>query len=151
MRTAAILLVFIAALSSGSESFGQAESHTGKTLLRIEHDQAAGTIRVFRVGSDQPILTQNAKPDFRPYIHPIVAPDGRGILTEFSPEHHRHQTGLYWGFTRVNGRDYFHHPEGDYWRRVSATVTQAEGAEVRWQTVYDLLDASGTPTLTETQ
>ena len=40
----------------------------------------------------------------------------------------------------VNGRDFFHNPQGDYWRRVSATVTQQSGDEVRWQTVYDLLD-----------
>ena len=39
----------------------------------------------------------------RPYIHPIVSPDGKGILTEYSPGHHKHQTGLYWGFTRING------------------------------------------------
>ncbi len=92
-----------------------------------------------------PILTQNARPDARPYLHPIAAPDGKGVLTEFSPEHHKHQTGLYWGFTRVNGRDYFHNPQGEYWRRVSATVTAASGDEVRWQTVYDLLDEAGTP------
>ena len=78
--------------------------------LRIVHDEAAGTIAVFRRGGQEPILTQNARVDFRPYIHPIAAPDGKGVLTEYSPEHHRHQTGLYWGFTRVNGRDYFHHP-----------------------------------------
>ena len=73
------------------------------------------------------------------------------MVTEFSPDHHKHQTGLYWGFTRVNGRDYFHNPQGDYWRRVSATVTQASGDEVRWQTVYDLLDEAKNAVLTETE
>ena len=72
------------------------------------------------------------------------------MVTEFSPEHHKHQTGLYWGFTRVNGRDYFHNPQGDYWRRASVSVTQASGNEVRWQTVYDLLDEAKNPVLTET-
>ncbi len=73
------------------------------------------------------------------------------MVTEFSPDHHKHQTGLYWGFTRVNGRDYFHNPQGDYWRRVSFTVTQASGNEVRWQTVYDLLDEAKNAVLTETE
>ena len=73
------------------------------------------------------------------------------MLTESSPAHHPHQTGLYWGFTRVNGRDYFHNRGADYWRRVSATVLQASGDEVRWQTVYDLLDENGAAILTETQ
>ncbi|MEE8116232.1 MAG: DUF6807 family protein, partial [Gemmatimonadales bacterium] len=123
--------------------------------LRVEHDESTGTISVFRVGGTTPIVTQHARADFRPYLHPIVAPDGKGVLTEYSPGHHKHQTGLYWGFTRVNGRDYFHHPEGDYWRRVSASVLVGEGegehAQVRWRTVYDLLGANGEPVLTETQ
>ena len=121
------------------------------TPLRIEHDTAASTISVYRTGSRQPIVTHNARPDTRPYMHPIAAPDGTGVLTEVSPSHHPHQTGLYWGFTRLNGRDYFHNRGGDYWRRVSATVTQAEGNGVRWETTYDLLDQAGTPVLTETQ
>jgi putative membrane-bound dehydrogenase-like protein len=72
------------------------------------------------------------------------------VLTELSPSHHKHQTGLFWGLTNVNGRDYFHNLGADYWRRVSVTVLQASGDEVRWQTVYDLLDAAGNAVLTET-
>ena len=34
---------------------------------------------------------------------------------------------------------------------MSATVLQATGDEVRWQTVYDLLDEGGQAVLTETQ
>ena len=123
--------------------------------LFLRQDAAAGTIKVFRSGEDDPILTQNARPDFRPYIHPIVAPDGRGVLTEYQPAHHLHQTGLYWGFTQVNGRDYFHHPEGTHWRRVSALILKPNSTptdlNVRWQTVYDLLDEAGEPILRETQ
>src|SRR5688500_16684365 len=119
--------------------------------LIARHDEQAGTISIFRRGEAKPVVTQNAKPDFRPYLHPIVAPDGKGVLTEYSPAHHKHQTGLYWGFTRLNGRDFFHNPQGDYWRRVSAAVLVAEGDEVRWQTVYELLDAGGAVLMTETQ
>ena len=42
-------------------------------------------IEVTRVGNPKPIVTQNARSDFRPYLHPIVAPDGKGELTEYSP------------------------------------------------------------------
>lgn len=120
------------------------------TPLSIRQNEAAGTIEIFRKGESKPILTQVAKEDFRPYLHPIVAPDGKGLLTEYSPGHHLHQTGIYWGFTRVNGRDYFHHPGDNYWRKKSATVLVAEGEQVKWQTVYDLLDSTGTAVLTET-
>ena len=123
--------------------------------LRIQLDEQAHTLSVFRQGTNQSILTQNARPDHRPYLHPIVSPDGQGILTQNSPNHHPHQTGIYWGFTRVNGRDYFHHPKGDYWRRVSLKIlvheSRGETAPVQWQTIYDLLDEQGKPILTETQ
>lgn len=122
-----------------------------KTELKLVQNEKAGTIAVYRSTGKDPIVTQVAKPNFRPYLHPIVAPDGKGLLTEYSPGHHKHQTGLYWGFTRVNGRDYFHHPEGDYWRKVSSKVLQGTGTEVKWQTVYDLLDSTGHAVLTETQ
>jgi putative membrane-bound dehydrogenase-like protein len=148
--------IFLLALLYGCVSQKTKEPVTKATpeapiVLTLKQDEQAGTISVFRVNGQEAILTQNSKPDFRPYMHPIVAPDGKGILTEYSPGHHKHQTGLYWGFTRVNGRDFFHHPEGTYWRRVSASVVEASGPEVKWQTVYDLLDEKGSPFLTETQ
>ncbi|SEJ29535.1 putative membrane-bound dehydrogenase domain-containing protein [Dyadobacter koreensis] len=120
-------------------------------VLRIVQNKSLETISIFRGAETKPIIVQNAKANFRPYLHPIEAPDGKGILTEYSPGHHKHQTGIYWGYTRVNGRDYFHHPDNGYWRRVSATVLEAKGLEVKWQTVYDLLDSTGTAVLTETQ
>ena len=122
-----------------------------ETELTLKEDKAGETIAVYRLNETTPILTQVAKANFRPYIHPLVAPDGKGLLTQYSPGHHKHQTGLYWGFTRVNGRDYFHHPEGDYWRQVSVRIITAKGKKVAWETVYDLLDEKGNTVLTETQ
>ncbi len=97
------------------------------------------------------LLTQHVKADIRPYIHPIIAPDGNGTLTEFSPDHHRHQTGLYWGLKRVNGRDYFMNWKEDYWRKVSSRVIKQRGSTVQWQSIYDMLDENGETILTETQ
>lgn len=119
--------------------------------LRIEHSADDASLSVFKEGETEPLVTQNAAADFRPFLHPIQSPDGHGSVTQFSPDHHRHQTGLYWGFTRLNGRDYFHHPEGDYWRRDTVRVLEQEGAIVRWETVYGLLDEAGNTVLTETQ
>jgi putative membrane-bound dehydrogenase-like protein len=121
------------------------------TSLHVVQDVKSGSISIFRKNEKSPILTQVAKDNFRPFLHPIVAPDGNGLLTEYSPGHHKHQTGIYWGYTRVNGRDYFHHPEGDYWRKIKANVIKSSGNEVKWETVYDLLDEKGNPVLTETQ
>ena len=64
------------------------------SLLTLRQDEATHTISVFRQNLSEPILTQNARPGFRPFLHPIVAPDGKGVLTELRPAHHKHQTGL---------------------------------------------------------
>lgn len=132
-------------------SSGQGTTGIGAKELKIEQDENAGTISVFRSDSNELILTQNAREEVRPYIHPILAPDGKGILTEYRPEHHLHQTGLYWGLKLVNGRDYFMNWQGDYWRRVSAKVIKGKGREVKWQTVYNMIDENGKTILTETQ
>ncbi|MGB2717713.1 MAG: PVC-type heme-binding CxxCH protein [Vicinamibacterales bacterium] len=149
--TVSSLSLVLVACTSLAVLIGQRPARQAASGLRVVQNASAHTISVFRAGETRPIVTQNAKPDQRPYLHPITAPDGKGVLTEVSPSHHPHQTGLYWGFTRVNGRDYFHNSGADYWRRVSASVTPATGGEVRWQTVYDLLDAAGSTILTETQ
>ncbi|HYH56927.1 MAG TPA: PVC-type heme-binding CxxCH protein, partial [Anseongella sp.] len=150
--TALIIIgVFSSCVSRQSDTAQQKAPGSADSLLSIVQDEKAGTISVYRKGSDEPVLTQNARDDFRPYIHPIAAPDGKGLLTQNSPGHHKHQTGLYWGFTRVNGRDYFHNPGKGYWRKVAARVLAGEGSLVKWQTVYDLLDEKGQPILTETQ
>lgn len=149
---AIFLTIIIISYGCTSKKSADAEQTSStETNLRIEQDKDAGTISVFGGDGQEPIVTQNAKADFRPYVHPIAAPDGKGVLTEYSPGHHKHQTGLYWGFTRMNGRDYFHNPQGEYWRRVSADVIEATGTEVKWRTVYDLLDEKGNTVLTETQ
>ena len=127
-------------------------AHEHSTLMVAVSDSGDQIVVKRDVDSD-PIVTQVAKPGFRPYLHPIIAPDGNGALTQFSPSHHKHQTGLYWGFTRVNGRDFFHHPGSDYWKRVSVDVLKAEAdhddPSVSWQTVYDLLAEDGTTLIRE--
>lgn len=142
--------ILLPLMLAGSTVVGQ----TSPTLI-ASLDDAGDAILVHRQGTAGPIVTQVAKADFRPYLHPLVAPDGQGVLTEFSPGHHRHQTGLYWGFTRVNGRDYFHNPDGSHWKRVSVSVLTAEAnaydQSIQWQTVYDLLGEDGAAVLRESQ
>lgn len=152
-----ILSVILFSLTCGlfTDSFSQQTSPPEEILLRAVYDENAGTISIFRADRDEPILVQNAKHDMRPYIHPITAPDGDGILTQLRPDHHTHQTGLYWGLKRVNERDYFmaccKPGQTGYYRKISANVVVPEGNQVQWQTVYDLLDENRQTILTETQ
>lgn len=120
--------------------------------------EGADAIAFVREGHKDPLLVFHAPADGRPYTHPITAPDGQGVLTEFSPGHHKHQTGLYVGFLKVNGRDFFHNRGADHYARVTPADTRspvedatATGHDARWSTRYRWLDAAGGTLLTETQ
>ncbi len=126
-------------------------AHLAFAHLEIREEPEQGRLAVWREGATEPLIVQSAPPDRRPYLHPLAAPVGPGTLTEFSPGHHRHQTGVYWGITRLNGRDYFHNPGADHWRRVALTVDRDHGDTVAWTAVYDLLGADGQPVWRETQ
>ena len=49
---------------------------------------APARLAIYRHGLTQPLLVQNARPDDRAFIHPLLAPDGDGSLTENEPPHH---------------------------------------------------------------
>ena len=60
-----LLLCFLL-IASGS--FARAQE------LTLRHDEESGKITVHRKGIEQPLITQNAREDFRPYLHPLLAP-----------------------------------------------------------------------------
>ncbi len=149
------LLLLLASIvfgcNSSTRNSASQEVADSSTARQLHLQQGDSTISVFAEDGQDAILVQNARNNFRPYVHPIVAPDGKGVLTEYSPGHHKHQTGLYWGFTRVNGRDYFHHPGEGYWKKIAANIVEKEGEVVKWQTIYHLLGESGDVVMEETQ
>lgn len=63
--------------------------------------------------SGSPLLTHRIAAGRRPAIHPIIAPDGVGVLTEDAPSHHPWQHGLYTGFNLVNGIGYWKESDQD--------------------------------------
>ena len=117
--------------------------------LRVEVEKNGG-IAIVRPTVDQPLLVFNAPEDGRPFMHPLLAPDGKGALTELSRGHHKHQTGIYVGFLKVNGRDYFHNRGADYFcRRAFDYKSNSQG--VVWNSTYELLDTKKGAQLTEIQ
>ena len=120
-----------------------------KNTLSIKKNN--DNLEVFLNGVSEPLIIQNAKDGFRPYLHPIKGPNGNGVFTQYSPGHHKHQTGLYWGLTRVNGRDYFHNPSSKYWRKKSSNIINNSGDNVIWETIYEMLNNEGEALMTETQ
>ena len=69
-------------------------------------------------------------PEGKPYIHPVVLPDGR-VISELRPKDHRWHTGLWFSWKFINGVNYWEPSNGktevESWDAVidglSATVT----------------------------
>lgn len=106
-------------------------------------------VAIHRGDAPEPMLVQHARADFRPYIHPIVAPDGRGVLTEDSPGHHRWQHGLYVGMNAVNGLDFWKTDTVFHPRPLAEPEVSGNGA--RWTVVSQWSDPKGAPVLVESQ
>ena len=98
------------------------------------------------------LLTQRAHSNRRPSIHPIMAPDGIGILTQDSPGHHPWQHGLYTGFNRVNEVGFWkEQPEdGSFHPQIVNDPTTA-GHAVRWEVQAQWRMPDGSAALDETQ
>lgn len=147
MYTGRVLAIFVLIVYGIVPGFGQ-KSKDNIFEIVTESDTS---FSIYKGKAKQLVLTQVAKAHERPYIHPIMTPDGQSPVTEFRPGHHLHQTGVFWGLKRVNGRDYFMKWKGDYWKRVSTKITAHQGKQVGWQTVYNSLDSTGNTVLVEMQ
>jgi len=117
--------------------------------LTLRENPSDQSISVFRHGEDIPILTQNARLESRPFIHPLGAIKDEGAVAARPPG--GAQNGLFWGFAKVNDRDFYSHSDAGYWRRVASRIVTGEGELVGWQTVYQMLDQTSRPILEETQ
>jgi hypothetical protein len=123
-------------------------------LVEVEAD----SVRVFRDGAAEPILAQNAEPDKRPYIHPIISPGGSGAVTENAPSHHLWQHGLYIGLNDVNGvgfwmeglREEAAATDGTFHPRILGAPS-ANGNRASWSIGTEYRDPQGEPMLEETQ
>ena len=123
------------------------------TNLRAEH--TGEHIALYRDGLDLPILRQNAAMDKRPYIHPILAPDGIGELTENQPGHHLWQHGLYVGLNDVNGVGFWEEGLGGNKAKDGLFQPHALAAPIlsgniaSWEVVTDWKAPDGSAMLTE--
>jgi hypothetical protein len=127
------------------------------THLRVE--ATASQVRVFRTADPSaPVVVQNARPDHRPFIHPILPPGGSGPVTEDAPAHHPWQHGLYVGLNDVNGYGFWLEglrPEhaatdGTFHPRLVGDA-RADGDSASWTVETEYRDPAGGALLTETQ
>ena len=122
----------------------------------FEVEDRGDSVAMYRIGTKTPLLVQRSEDGARPCLHPLMAPDLDGVLTEFSPDHHHHQTGVFVGLAQVNGKSWFHRTrEGafhriDNWRDGAWSPSARGGSKLRWTVSDDWIGDHG-PVLTETQ
>lgn len=124
------------------------------TDLKI--DLGTDSLSLYRHASGYQLLTQNVPRNARPFIHPITAPGGQGVLTEDAPAHHPWQHGLYVGLKRVNGVGFWEEslrgkPTDGTFDPVSLQVTLQGASRVGWQVVTDWRAPDRSALLRETQ
>lgn len=113
-------------------------------------------IRIYRQGENSPILVQNAEKDKRPFIHPIIAPDRVGVLTENAPIHHLWQHGLYVGLNDINGigfwsEGYNQNPKDGTFHPKPLQTAVVNGNKVTWTVETEWLNPTGGLMITEIQ
>jgi len=96
------------------------------------------------------LLEQHAAAEERPYIHPLMGPDGKGVYTENRPPHHPWQHGLYTGLHAVNGVNFWEKEKGQFHPEPMAKPT-VKGDEASWTVKTRWTRPQGEPVLVETQ
>ena len=91
-------------------------------------------------------------------MHPLLAPDGRGVLTEDRPAHHLWQHGLYIGLHDVNGTGFWMEGLYEPCRETDGTIhprpldpPEVRGDTARWTVTSEYRDAAGSPMMVEQQ
>ncbi len=129
--------------------------HNRTKMNELQAESSSQIVNIYRQGESVPIITQQATTDKRPYIHPIVSPNGVGVLTEDAPSHHPWQHGLYCGFNNINhigfweeglrgGYDGTIHP-----KPLSKPILS--GNKAKWKVESEWLAPDGTHMISEEQ
>jgi putative heme-binding domain-containing protein len=87
-------------------------------------------------------------PKLRPYLHPLRDPSGHIVLTEDRPADHPWQHGIFTGFHRVNGINYWKEDEGKQ-RFVRLLDLKEAPDRVSWRALVELVAPDGSVVLEE--
>jgi hypothetical protein len=84
----------------------------------------------------------------RPYLHPVRDASGNAVLTEDKPADHPWQHGIFTGFHRVNGFNYWKEDEGKQ-RFVRLLESKEAPDRVSWRALVELVAPNGNAVLEE--
>lgn len=118
--------------------------------IRLEErsGKVAVQVRASGQGRWSDLAIYHAELGRRPYLHPVYDPSGRQVLTEDRPSDHPWQHGIFTGFHRVNGVNYWKEDEG---RQRLAKISNIHRAAEKagWTALIELVSPAGEVVLEE--
>src|SRR5688572_14764221 len=131
--------IFPPEVAGQSTSRLRLESGEGKLVVRAQFSGQGGCVELATY-----VMERNS----RPYLHPVRDASGRVVLTEDRPADHRWQHGIFTGFHRVNGFNYWKEDEGRQ-RLVRLFDSKEASDRVTWRALVELVAPDGNVVLEE--
>src|SRR5207249_1014939 len=127
-----------------------APGHDRQQHLKVEKGDRKLIVRVRRPGANAwvDLVTYMTDPSGRPYLHPVHDPSGRTILTEDRPADHPWQHGIFTGFHRVNGLNYWKEDQGRQ-RFVRLLDLKEASDQASWRALVEWVAPNGNVVLEE--
>ena len=124
--------------------------HASGARISLERGDRRLNVRARAPGQEQwtDLATFVMDPTLRPYLHPVRDASGRVILTEDRPTDHLWQHGIFTGFHRVNGLNYWKEDEGRQ-HFVRLLDLQEAADRVSWRALVELIAPDGAVVLEE--
>jgi len=118
--------------------------------IKVERAEHSLQIRARLPGREQwhELATFVMDPKLRPYLHPLRDASGRVVLTEDKPADHPWQHGIFTGFHRVNGFNYWKEDEGHQHFVKLLDLTETVDA-VSWRALVEFIAPNGSVVLEE--
>jgi hypothetical protein len=118
--------------------------------LKIDRADQRLNVRARLPASEQwiDLATFVMDPQLRPYLHPLRDPSGRVVLTEDRPADHPWQHGIFTGFHRVNGFNYWKEDQGRQ-RFVRLLDSKETPDRVSWRAFVEYIAPDGAAALEE--
>lgn len=141
--------LFAVCCFSISNLFG-ADETAPLSRIKIERLEKKLVVRALAPGAANwtDLVTYVAEPGLRPYLHPVHDASGRHVLTQDRPEDHPWQHGIFTGFHRVNGFNYWKEDEGRH-RFVRVKNLKPGPETVGWSAMVELIAPNGEVVLEE--
>lgn len=118
--------------------------------IKVESRAHSLSVRAQSPGQSEwvELATYVMETNSRPYLHPVRDASGREVLTENRPADHPWQHGIFTGFHRVNGFNYWKEDEGKQ-RFVRLLDSKEASDRVSWRALVELVAPNGNVVLEE--